>query len=137
MDHRRRGDQFQQTARTSQKARSPTRSRPSRPYTARWVNGSHEECVTGGDDECWGFSRQLYASATAWVKAKSDEPFPDMPDDLKNENAFGRWLKSKQYTKSDKRVEIFGRTGTVPKSVFRGIGLKSNPQPAFVPKETS
>lgn len=96
-----------------------------------------EECVTGGDDECWGFSRQLYASAIAWVKANSDHPFPDMPDDLKNENAFGRWLRSKQYSKRDKRVEIFGRTGTVPKSVFRGIGLKSNPQPCFVPKETS
>lgn len=95
-----------------------------------------EECVTGSADECWGFSRQLYASAREWFKANADDPYPDMPADLKNENAFGRWLKSKQYTKSDKRVEIFGRTGTVPKSVFRGIGLKSNPQPCFVPTET-
>lgn len=99
-----------------------------------WVE---QECVTGGDDECWAFSRHLFTSARTWFEKNSVDPFgDDRPDELKSERAFGMWLQGKQYEKKRKQVEVVGRPGTVWKPVYHGIGLKTCPRPAYEPTET-
>lgn len=95
-----------------------------------------EECITGSADECWAFSRHLYASAKTWYEKNSIDLFDDRPEELKNERAFGMWLQGKQYENKRKRLPVVGRTGTVSKAVYHGIGLKTCPQPPYDPAET-
>lgn len=99
---------------------------------ADWVK---EQCVTGAKDECWGFSRHLYRSAVEWYEKNALDPYDrhEKPDALKNEIQFGKWLKSMQYRNVQIRVPIVGRTGTVPKRVYVGIGLMGDPQPSYDP----